>query len=172
MMGIVVMMAMVVVMSIGSKTSADACSWFKKKVQVNLYTGNSNADGFNVKVVKTKLTAKKIIKALQKEGAVANGVKVRAFIDNDTHLILNLSQAFADDVASAGTSGEYIKVGSVVNTFLDAFDADTILITVEGQSWESGHAIYDEPLSAFPIQTSSQIQAVHPAPEVNHSLPA
>jgi spore germination protein GerM len=150
MMGIVVMMALVVVLAVESKTSADACSWFKK-VDVNLYLGNDNADGFNTEVVRTKLTAKKLIKALQKKGAVAKGVKVRAFVDNDQELVLNLSQAFADDVSSAGTSGEYIKVGSVVNTFLDAYDAETILITVEGKAWESGHVVYDAPMPMFSV---------------------
>ena len=34
-------------------------------------------------------------------------------------------------------------VGSVVNTFLDAFQAESVYFTVDGQILESGHVIYD-----------------------------
>ena len=154
-MGILTMVALVA--TLATKTTVDSNACFAKKVDINLYLGNENADGFDVTVVKTALKPKKIIKALQKKGAVAAGVKVRSFVDNDKELILNLSQAYANDVLSAGTSGEYIKVGSVVNTFLDAYDAQTIMIKVEGNTWESGHAVYDEALQMFPNQ--------EPAPE-------
>ena len=60
-----------------------------------------------------------------------------------------ITKEFAKDVCSSGTAGEYIKVGCVVNTFLDAFEVDTLTITVEGKAWESGHVVYDEPLSRF-----------------------
>ena len=173
MVGIVVMMVMVAVLAVGSQTKANACSFFKKE-NVNIYTGNENADGFNVSVVKTKVTPKKLIKALKKQGAVANGVKVRTFTDNDTSLVLNLSQAFADDVSSSGTAGEFIKVGCVVNTFLDAYDASEILIKVEGATLETGHAIYDEPLSmmkGMEAETPDEEPEVEPEqPEVEEEI--
>ena len=40
-------------------------------------------------------------------------------------------------------------MGCVVNTFLDAYNVDTLTITVEGKAWESGHIIYDKPLSRY-----------------------
>ena len=148
MMGIVTMLAFVAVLAVNTKADAKACSWFEK-VDVTLYLGNENADGFTTEVVSTKLTAKKLIKALQKKGAVDKGLKVRSFEDNDTTLVLNLSQTYADSVSSVGSTGEYIKVGCVVNTFLDAYDAKTILISVEGNAWESGHIVYDSPLYMY-----------------------
>jgi hypothetical protein len=119
-------------------------------VDVNVYVGNENADGFNVKTAQMdEINAENLIKALQAEGAVAEGVKVNSFRDIGTNLILDLSREFADDVCSSGSAGEYIKVGCVVNTFLDAYGSSEILITVNNEPWESGHAIYDNTLTKY-----------------------
>ena len=48
-----------------------------------------------------------------------------------------------------GTAGEYLLLGSVVNTFLDNLDGESILITVDGETLESGHEIYDRELTFY-----------------------
>ena len=40
-------------------------------------------------------------------------------------------------------------LGSVVNTFLAAFGADSILITADGKALQTGHNVYNEPLTVF-----------------------
>ena len=87
--------------------------------------------------------------ALKANCAVANGVVVNSFKQDGGVVALDLNSAFANDVCSCGTAGEYIKIGSVVNTFLDAFNAQKVQITVDGQVFETGHAIYDEPMGRF-----------------------
>ena len=69
-------------------------------------------------------------------------------VDGD-HLILHFGPAFADQLYTMGTSGERMMMGSVVNTFLTAFDAETVSVRVDGQILESGHVIYDEPMGFF-----------------------
>ncbi len=59
-------------------------------------------------------------------------------------LHIDFSEAFQTQIFQMGTAGEYIMINSVVNTFLDAYDADKVRITVEGMVLESGHAIYDD----------------------------
>ena len=146
--GLVIMsLALVAAFSI-NKSSADASS--KKKYSIKLYKGNDNANGFVTKTVKiNNLTAYSIIKELKAFGAVAPGVKANSLDYKGKYLTLDLSKEFAEDISSAGTSGEYVKVGAVVNTFIDAFNVDTLTITVEGKAWESGHVTYDRPLSKF-----------------------
>ena len=143
---VALMMSMVAVLSANTKTEANAC-FFKKNVTI--YTGNANADGFDTSKVKIRPSAKNIVKALQSKEAVASDVKVNSFKDGGANLTLDLNLAYAQDVATSGTAGEYIKVGCVVNTFLDAYDATNITITVEGKSWETGHSVYDAPLQKY-----------------------
>jgi spore germination protein GerM len=146
--GLVVMaLALVAAFSV-NKSSADAST--KKEYSVKLYKGNTNANGFETKTVKIKnLTAYSIIKELKAYGAVAQGVKANSLDFKGKYLTLDLSKEFAEDISSAGTSGEYVKVGAVVNTFIDAFKVDTLTITVEGKAWDSGHVTYDMPLEKF-----------------------
>jgi hypothetical protein len=132
-----------------SKVSASA-SAPKKEYSVKLYKGNANANGFETKTVKIKnLTAYSIIKELKAYGAVASNVKANSLEYKGKYLTLDLSKEFAKDVSSVGTSGEYVKVGSVVNTFIDAFKVDTLTITVDGKAWDSGHTTYDAPLEKY-----------------------
>lgn len=66
-----------------------------------------------------------------------------------THVTVDFNTAFRDLILSQGSTGEWAVMGSVVNTFLTAYNADTMTITVNGEVLESGHVIYDEPLTFF-----------------------
>lgn len=50
---------------------------------------------------------------------------------------------------SFGTAGEREIVGCIVNTYLDAYKAEEIKITEEGQTLTTGHAEYAEYLRKF-----------------------
>ena len=62
---------------------------------------------------------------------------------------IDMNDAFLTQLRSMGTSGEYMLMGSLVNTFLDNYTAGSILVTVNGAVPESGHVIYDFPLTFF-----------------------
>ena len=70
-------------------------------------------------------------------------------------LLISQPHAYASYIQSLGTSGEYIAVGCLVNTYLTAFGADTVSITVNGAPLESGHNVYDMPLEFYTDSTNS-----------------
>jgi len=90
-----------------------------------------------------------VLGALRTAGHFDGGVELLSFSQEGSHLTLDFNAAFAERVRSTGTAGEYIIMGSLVNTYLDAFSAATVTVTVEGQSWESGHVVYDAPMERF-----------------------
>ena len=62
-------------------------------------------------------------------------------------LHLDLSGEFREFVGRMGTSGEALTMASLVNTFLEATGAQSLRLTVDGKDLETGHAIYDFPLT-------------------------
>lgn len=88
-----------------------------------------------------------LISALVKQGALPDGVAIKAFSKVEDILTLDLNQAFADAVSNSGTAGETMLMASVADTFLAYYGAASLTITAEGQTIETGHTIYDEPFT-------------------------
>ena len=113
-----------------------------------IYLPNGNADGFVIETVEVpQITADIILAELQARGVLSEAVTINGFGSVDNQLNIDFNQAFGDLVCSMGTSGELMIVGSVVNTFLNAFQAESVYFTVDGQILESGHVIYDFPIT-------------------------
>ena len=115
-----------------------------------LYLPNENADGFVPQTVQTdRITADSLLMELQMAGVLPDTVIINAFGSQGDHLILDFNSSFATAVNAMGTSGERMIIGSLVNTFLNAFQVQSLVFTVEGELLESGHVIYDFPLTFF-----------------------
>lgn len=89
------------------------------------------------------LTPENIMAALIDAGVVPSDVKVLDFKQEEDTITLDLSKTFEEYVNQMGTAGEYATVGSVVNTYLDAYDAKAVSLLVEGGTWSTGHAEYE-----------------------------
>ena len=119
---------------------------------VRVYRINANADGFlavGVRLDGKEITADALNAAMNgllfENGAAFHTVTV----DEAGHIKADLNDAFAAQVRSFGTSGEYYLVGGVVNTLLDIYDGADVTLTVNGAPLESGHAVYDTALTRF-----------------------
>ena len=116
-------------------------------VSVTIYRGNANADGFEtIEFEVEEMNMNVLVEKLIETGALHEAVALNSMEDEGGHLNLDFNSAFADQLNTMGTSGERMMMGSVVNTFLTAFDAGTVSVRVDGQILESGHVIYDEPM--------------------------
>lgn len=118
-----------------------------ENVNITLYSTNDNADGFNITDVKIeKLTPENIMEKLIEQRVVPAEVKVVNFKEDKTTgtLDLDLSKAFEDKLLSQGSTGEDITFHSVANTYLKAYQAKEIKITIEGRALESGHQDFDQ----------------------------
>ena len=127
-----------------------------ERFSYSVYLPNDNADGFDVTTVcAEELSAETVLTELKNRSVLPDMVSVNSFRMDIGLITVDFNQAFADAVCSTGTSGELMIVGSVVNTFLDAFQAESLFFTVEGQILESGHTVYDFPLSSFSLDSQS-----------------
>ena len=101
----------------------------------------------------SEVTAGWLLGQLASRGTVSGEVQALSCtetqVDGVKALDLDLNQAFGNALGSMGTAGEYMTLGSVVNTFLDAFDCEKIQITVERATLATGHTDYPGYLNRF-----------------------
>ena len=123
-------------------------------IKVLLYSPNEEGDGFETKEIETsELSAEFLISGLSEKGVIPSEVKVLSFRvaqdAEDNAIELDLNKTFGDFLQSIGSTGEYLAMGSVCNTFLDAYNCSKIQITVEGKVLTTGHAEYPGYMSKF-----------------------
>ena len=121
----------------------------KEEDGISIYHGDDNAEYIiEDKIPKQEVTPELLIKELAKRGILeentsVNSLNIEKSQQNGTSLQVDFSKEFQDELYRQGTAGEFIMMGSVVDTFLKAYEADSMTITVNGNTLESGHCIYE-----------------------------
>ena len=109
--------------------------------------GDENADGFIFEeVYVSEITFQTVLDKVIEADVLPGLVVINSFSAEGAQLNIDFNSAFYDYLCTMGTSGERMLIGGVVNTFLNAFQAEAVYLTVDGEIIESGHVIYDFPL--------------------------
>ncbi len=113
----------------------------------NLYYGDQNAENFLTKEIQVpEITDSVILEQLIAAGVLPEDTVINLFTAAGSQLNIDFNAAFLRHLNTMGTAGERMLIGSVVNTFLSAYGAQTVFLTIDGEIIESGHVIYDFPL--------------------------
>lgn len=120
------------------------------QVEATIYYGNGASDKLNTEVsTMEELTAENLISALSGHNIVSLGTKVNSFEEEEgtrgKALYLDLDKAFREYLKTMNKESEKIILASVTATFLEAYDAESITITVDGKVLETNHNTYEEP---------------------------
>lgn len=123
-------------------------------VMISIYHVNDDATAFVSEEAEiADLTAENVLAALTDWEIVPKEVQILDFqyvtADEGETIEMDVNHAFATYISSMGSTGEYYTLGSVCNTFLEAFNCKRIKITVEGETLATGHADYPEYLGMF-----------------------
>lgn len=122
----------------------------RQEVILTVYSPDEDLESFVTSEIPVdEITAETITLKLILAGVLEDGTYVNAMEMADTQLNVDFNAAFRDLILAQGSTGERAVMGSVVNTFLTAYDAQSICITVDGEILESGHVIYDMPLTFY-----------------------
>lgn len=121
---------------------------------IKVYFSNGDATGFSEENIKLEsLLPDEVLKALIGKGAVSADVKLLTFTQSEKDgakvLDLNFSSELETYMSSLGTTGEYLSIGSICNTYLDAYGCQKVRITVNGESFATGHAEYPGYMEKF-----------------------
>ena len=130
------------------------------KISVRIYHSDEQTESLCVNTAKTeKVTPEILILNLASYKMLPDTVAVQSFQqeeeDGGRLLKLDLSEEFGTYLASVETEREIYVIGSLVNTFLDAYKGAGICITVSGKPLETEQASYDEYLDYYPYQEAS-----------------
>jgi len=120
-------------------------------VYVRTFRSDDNAERFMVSGVKVgTLSPENVIQSLKDVGVLNEDVAIQGMYNMENNgLLIDLNQPFLTQLSSMGTTGEYMLMGALVNTFLQNYSADNLLVTVDGVHPESGHVIYDFPMTFY-----------------------
>lgn len=133
---------------------------------VTLYLPDENAEYLVPVVEKCHRTPEGIIQALVEKGALPEGTEINYFIlkDNGQYISLDdegaeisdkltaeidLSDYFMDGIQHTGTAGEAMMMGAIVNTMIENFHLQSIMVSANDEVIETGHCIYDEPQTFY-----------------------
>jgi len=122
-------------------------------VEINVYYSDETCENLvSETVTLAELSPENIMVSLYEKGAISAPAQVKSFLMDKTGIIrLDLGAEYASMVNAMGTSGEYMMMGALVNTFLEAYSASGLMLQVDGKTLETGHSIYDFTLEFFPL---------------------
>lgn len=125
-----------------------------KEEGITIYYGDENAEHIvSAQIPKQKITPELLVAELAKRNILTSDVTVNSLKEEKKNgaktLAVDFGEKFREVLFSQGSAGEYIMMGSVVDTFLKAYGAESMTITVEGDILESGHCIYDSEMKFY-----------------------
>ena len=130
-----------------TETTAPSCP-LPQDVFFDIYYPNEDFTEFLHKAISLDaLSAQAVLDQLIALGVVSSDVTVNDASLDETQLNLDLHSNFLTQLHTLGSTGERFVVGSIVNTFLSAYGAESVMITVDGDLMDSGHMVYDSPLT-------------------------
>ena len=120
-------------------------------VEVVLYLPDDNAEGFETVTAEIEDTPEALVDKLVEEGALPARCELLDFSPTEDYstAVINMNKEFGEAVKSMGTAGERMLLGAVVNTFLTKYGLNSVSVIIDGQTLETGHAIYDFELTFF-----------------------
>ena len=126
----------------------------EKEVTISVFYSNDDATAFTADMVKIKeLTPENVLNALADKGVIDKGIKINKIevseVDGMQSIDIDFDQKFKEYIMSCGSTQEYYVVGGICNTFIKAYRADRIKITVDGNCLETGHNDYPDYMFEF-----------------------
>lgn len=129
--------------------------------KVSIYLPDENGQNLiskEVQIEKNDEPMVELVQALVTEKALPIGTEVEKWSvskDDAPAVTLDLNTAFAEGILNAGSTGETIMLGSLINTVWEYFKPASITLTIDGKPLETGHNIYDTPFTS-PISLTDE----------------
>lgn len=121
-----------------------------QKKEVTIYKIDQESGELITEVKECEELNERIIwKYLVEAKVVPEDSEALSMVKDGEQLQLDVNRSFGEWLRSFGTAGEQEIMSCVVNTYLDAYGVQSIKITEEGQTLNSGHMSYEEYMEKY-----------------------
>lgn len=118
---------------------------------IKIFVPNENFDTLSEKEVIVKdVEEQTVLKELTKEGILPDFIKVNSVKIDESAVHIDFNQDFRGFLMTMGSAGETLIIKSITNSYLKTYGMDQVVITCDNEHIETGHNIYDEPLTYMP----------------------
>lgn len=149
----------------GTSAAASTVAAPARKTQIQLYYADAQSNFLQTRTVElNELSPKTLLQVLQANGILDKTIKVQNWLAEDqddpyrdTVLTLDLSKGFQDQL-SDNAAMEHTLLACVVNTYLDAYHATEITLTVDGQPLQAETENTSEPFTYMNLALTPTFQ--------------
>ncbi len=129
-------------------------------IPIRIYHSDDNGENLCVSMARTEeITPDILFLNLSFYYMVPETMTVRDFgqkkQENGLLLTLDLTEDYEKYLSALDEPDEMLSIGSVVNTFLDAYEGTSILITVDGEALDTGRSVYSAALERYSYREAS-----------------
>ncbi|MBQ9979586.1 MAG: GerMN domain-containing protein [Oscillospiraceae bacterium] len=132
------------------------CGCAGKKADTAELTVFYGGEGSALQMEKTyvqSITPDTVLQSLQRRSVIPEGIQCNSFGISEPNengrvtIYLDLTDKIARAMKRTGCQGERTMINAIVDTYLNAYDADEIVISVNGAELDSGRCRYSNPIS-------------------------
>lgn len=129
-------------------------------IPIRIYHSGDNGENLCVSMARTEeITPDILLLNLSFYHMVPDTMTVRDFGQKKQEggllLTLDLTEDYEKYLSALDEPEEMLSIGSVVNTFLDAYEGTSILITVDGEALDTGRSVYPAALERYSYREAS-----------------
>ena len=122
-----------------------------EKISLVLYAGNSSGS-FVVSQMLVEEVNEKVITDFLSSMSVLNGdVKANSMTQDGDTLSVDFNDALKKQLMDSDAETEALITTSIVNSFIDAYDAKEVYITINGEKFKTNNYNYEYPFEFVPV---------------------
>ena len=119
-------------------------------LEVTVYVPDEMYEKTETVVVECEeLTEEILLDALREYEVLSDECGINSMTQEGTTLHIDVNTGFGDRLRSMGTAGESMIIKCFVNTFLEAYQCDQMMITENEEILTTGHVEYTEYMGMF-----------------------
>ena len=123
----------------------------REKISLVLYAGNSSGSFVVSQMLVEEVNENVIVDFLSSMSVLNEDVKANSIIHEGETLIIDFNEALKNQLMASDAETEALITTSIVNSFIDAYDAKEVYITINGEKFKTNNYNYEYSFEFIPV---------------------